>query len=174
MSFVRYGLFVYVTIVIDCVYCEYCSVCCSLLCNVVFVSALGSAEVGRAKFPLLLLLLLLLILSALYTKIKHVNIIRKFVPSVLLSYKMANKVRRCWYHWHFRSDVSITDNSKKYIKKTDKNNCKSKILYKSINANTSATWQHMLHKPPTSTHFLTANKNNNNKKQELAFRKMEV
>ena len=28
-----------------------------LLCNVVFVSALGSAEVGRAKFPLLLLLL---------------------------------------------------------------------------------------------------------------------
>ena len=27
-------------------------------CNFVFVSALGSAEVGRAKFPLLLLLLL--------------------------------------------------------------------------------------------------------------------
>ena len=29
---------------------------------------------------------------------EHINIIRKSVPSVLLSIKMANKVRRYWYH----------------------------------------------------------------------------
>ena len=40
---------------------NYCCGCCFLLCNAGFVSALGSAEVGRAKFPLLLLLLLLLL-----------------------------------------------------------------------------------------------------------------
>ena len=40
---------------------------------------------------------------AYFTKIKHINIIRKLVPSVLLSLKKrrANKVRRCWYHWPF-------------------------------------------------------------------------
>ena len=31
----------------------------------------------------------------------------------------------------------------------DKNNCKLKILYKGIKANSSAIWQHMLHIPPT-------------------------
>ena len=30
----------------------------------------------------------------------------------------------------------------------DKNNCKLKILYKWIKANTSAIWHHMLHIPP--------------------------
>ena len=39
---------------------------------------------------------------------------------------------------------------KKYIKKRiDKSNCKLKILYKCIKANTSVMWQHMLHIPPT-------------------------
>ena len=38
---------------------------------------------------------------------------------------------------------------KKLIKKMDKNNCKLKILYKCIKANTSAISQHMLHILPT-------------------------
>ena len=35
-----------------------------------------------------------------FTNVKHDNVIRKLVPSVLLSLKknQANKVRRCWYH----------------------------------------------------------------------------
>ena len=34
-----------------------------------------------------------------FTKVKHININRKLVPSVLLSQNlMANTVRRCWYH----------------------------------------------------------------------------
>ena len=48
-------LSLYPDIVIDCVYCEYCCGC-FLMCNVVFVSSLGSVELGRAKFPLLLVL----------------------------------------------------------------------------------------------------------------------
>ena len=38
-----------------------------------------------------------------FTNIKHINIIRKLVPFVLLiccHKKMANKVRRCWYQYH--------------------------------------------------------------------------
>ena len=42
-----------------------------------------------------------------FTNIKHTNIIRKLVPSELLSQKMANKVRRCWYHWPFWFGISI-------------------------------------------------------------------
>ena len=41
-----------------------------------------------------------------YTNVKHINIIRKLVSSVL---QMAHNVRRCWYHWQFRSGVSIPD-----------------------------------------------------------------
>ena len=32
------------------------------------------------------------------TYVKYINIIRKLVPSILLLSKIANKVRRCWYH----------------------------------------------------------------------------
>ena len=39
-----------------------CCGCSSLLRNVIFVSAFGSAEVGSAKFPLLLILIIIIII----------------------------------------------------------------------------------------------------------------
>ena len=51
-----------------------------------------------------------------FTNVKQISIIRKLVLSVLLSWNMANKVRRCWYHWPFRCGVSIAG-LKLYTKK---------------------------------------------------------
>ena len=62
----------------------------------------------------------------------------------------------------------------------DKNNRKLKILYNCIMANASATWQQMLHIPPTkikNTQLLTAKNNNTQNKshtKEPTFRKLEV
>ena len=47
---------------------------------------------------------------------KHTNIIQNLVPLVLILSKMANTVRRCWYHWPFRSGVSIPELKKRYTR----------------------------------------------------------
>ena len=70
----------------------------------------------------------------------------KVSPFGIALVKMADKVRRCWYHWWFRSGVSIPD---LFFERMDKNTRKLKTPYKCIKANTSAIWQHMLHIPPT-------------------------
>ena len=53
------GLLYVLKSMIDCVYCEYCCGCWVFLCNIVFVSALGSPEMGRAKFPFIVKIYLL-------------------------------------------------------------------------------------------------------------------
>ena len=62
---------------------------------------------------------------------------------------MANKVRKCIASTIDHFDLAFHYQIIKIIKRRmDKNNCKLKILYKYIKANTSAIWQHMLHIPP--------------------------
>ena len=52
-----------------------------------------------------------------YTNVKHIiNIIQKLALWYCSLKKMANKVRRCWYHWLFRSGVSIPDLKKEWTK----------------------------------------------------------
>ena len=109
--------------------------------------------------------------STLYTNIKHINIIRKLVPSELLRKKWQIKLRDAGTIGHFDPLVQYQfTKNRKIDKRKHKNISKLKILgiglYKCIKATTSAIWQHVLH-IPTKVLFLKANRSKNKIKKNL-------
>ena len=112
----------------------------------------------------------------LYTKVKHINIIRKLVLSVLLSSKKwqiklgdADTIDRFGLAFQYQIKQIIK-------KRMDKNNCKLKILYKCMKANTSPIYGSISCAYHQLKNLLTAQQQQKTKShtEEPTFRKMEV